>query len=306
MRKYLTNDYLLLEIDNYSDECWILVESPDDDDRLFLSESLGIPDSFIDSIDDEDENPRIDEEAGWTLTLLRIPITDNPENLAFKTVPVGVMTRDNLIVTVCHYHNEVIPAFINNTRHRRRNIKISSTFILYLMFTAAFYYLQYLKTIYHGFIEAQQQMERSVRNSDLLRMMQLQKSLLYFSTSLRGNEVLLDRLQRTYPDNLDRYLLDDVEIELKQAESTVNIYNNIIAVAMDTFESVISNNLNNVMKRMTSLSLILMVPTIIASWYGMNVDVGIANLPLAFLYIVIASIILSALAYALMRKLRWF
>ena len=138
--------------------------------------------------------------------------------------------------------------------------------------------------------------------------MKLQKSLVYFDTSIRGNEVMIGRLKNIFQDTdyLDMGLLDDVLIELKQAVNTVNIYSDILTGTMDAFASIISNNVNAIMKRMTSLSITLMIPTLIASFYGMNVDVHIEHIPYAFALIIMISVILAAAAFVWFRKIKWF
>lgn len=150
-------------------------------------------------------------------------------------------------------------------------------------------------------------MERSIRNEDLLRLMNLQKSLVYFNTSIRGNEVMIGKLQNIFneKDYQNTELTEDVLIELKQAHNQVNIYSDILTGTMDAFASIISNNVNTIMKRMTSLSIVLMVPTLIASFYGMNVDIHIEGLPHAFALIVCFSIFLSATAL-LFPEIKWF
>ena len=138
--------------------------------------------------------------------------------------------------------------------------------------------------------------------------MKLQKTLVYFNTSIRGNEVMIAKLQTIFQEKnyRNRDLVEDVVIELKQAYNTVNIYSDILTGTMDAFASVISNNVNTIMKRMTSISIILMVPTLIASFYGMNVDIHINALPYAFSLIILTSIILSASAFVIFRKIKWF
>ena len=143
-------------------------------------------------------------------------------------------------------------------------------------------------------------MEKSIRNEDLLRLMKLQKTLVYFNTSIRGNEVMIGKLKSIFQDTdyLDQELVEDVIIELKQAFNTVNIYSDILTGTMDAFASIISNNVNAIMKRM--------IPTLIASFYGMNVDIHIDEIPHAFVWIVLASAILSALTFIVFRKIKWF
>ena len=155
---------------------------------------------------------------------------------------------------------------------------------------------------------AEKELQQSIRNEDLLRLMNLQKCLVYFNTSIRGNEVMIRKLPKIFneKDYQNPELLEDVMIELKQAQNMVNIYSDILTGTMDAFASIISNNVNTIMKRMTSLSIVLMVPTLIASFYGMNVDIHIEELPHAFSLIVCFSVLLSALAFIVFRKIKWF
>ena len=156
--------------------------------------------------------------------------------------------------------------------------------------------------------EQTDRLEKSIRNEDLLQLMKLQKTLVYFNTSIRGNEVMIGRLKNIFQDTnyLDLELLEDVVIELKQAYNTVNIYSDILTGTMDAFASIISNNVNAIMKRMTSLSITLMIPTLIASFYGMNVDIHLESFPHAFIFIILLSAILSAVTFVWFRRIKWF
>ena len=156
--------------------------------------------------------------------------------------------------------------------------------------------------------EQTDRLEKSIRNEDLLQLMKLQKTLVYFNTSIRGNEVMIGRLKNIFQDTnyLDLELLEDVVIELKQAYNTVNIYSDILTGTMDAFASIISNNVNAIMKRMTSLSITLMIPTLIASFYGMNVDIHLESFPHAFIFIILLSAILSAMTFVWFRRIKWF
>ena len=188
------------------------------------------------------------------------------------------------------------------------NIKNKYELILRLIHSSAVWFLKYLKQINNEITLAEKALEKSIRNEDLLRLMKLEKSLVYFNTSIRGNEVMLTRLQNIFqePEYVDKELLEDVDIELKQAHHTVNIYSDILTGTMDAFASIISNNVNTIMKRMTSISIILMVPTLIASFYGMNVPVAGEELPYAFTLIVIVSLLLSGLSFYIFRRIKWF
>ena len=185
---------------------------------------------------------------------------------------------------------------------------LESQLIFRLIYSSAVWFLKYLKQINIDISAAEKELERSIRNEDLLRLMRLQKTLVYFNTSIRGNEVMIGKLRTIFQDTdyLDTELVEDVIIELKQALNTVNIYSDILTGTMDAFASIISNNVNTIMKRMTSLSIVLMLPTLIASFYGMNVDIHLEEVPFAFSLIVLFSIGLSTLAFVIFRKIKWF
>ena len=288
MRTYLYCEAGFVEKAQWLPNSWVNVVCPNNDDFEFLTKTLNVPESFLDDIADTDERPRTDTEGNWLLTILRIPV-QNKQNgsLPFATVPIGIITNNEIIVSVC-YHN--------------------TDLILRLIYSSAVWFLKYLKQINIDISAAEKELERSIRNEDLLRLMRLQKTLVYFNTSIRGNEVMIGKLKTIFQDTdfLDKELVEDVIIELKQALNTVNIYSDILTGTMDAFASIISNNVNTIMKRMTSLSIVLMLPTLIASFYGMNVDIHLEEVPFAFSLIVLFSIGLSTLAFVIFRKIKWF
>ena len=229
-------------------------------------------------------------------------------SLPFGTVPIGIITNNEIIVSVCYYNTDLLPDFIEHTRRKGIVVRNKLDLIFRLIYSSAVWFLKYLKQINLDISAAEKELERSIRNEDLLRLMRLQKTLVYFNTSIRGNEVMIGKLKTIFQDTdyLDTELVEDVIIELKQALNTVNIYSDILTGTMDAFASIISNNVNTIMKRMTSLSIVLMLPTLIASFYGMNVDIHLEEVPFAFSLIVLFSIGLSTLAFVIFRKIKWF
>ncbi|MDO4706998.1 MAG: magnesium transporter CorA family protein [Porphyromonadaceae bacterium] len=307
MRTYYSLGQGLPQLETYEEKCWISVELPDEDDMAFLTERLGIPHEFFSDIADVDERPRTEREEEWTLTLLRIPLESNIPGLPYMTIPIGIITGSKVTVSVCYRKSQLVPDFISHIR--RKNIKIysQSDFIVRLIYSSAVWFLKYLKLIYLEVNRAEKDLEQSVRNEDLMRIMRLQKSLVYFSTSIRGNEAMLGRLRSaSKTSEIEEDLIEDVAIELRQAYNTTNIYNDICTSTMDALGSIISNNVNTIMKRMTSLSIVLTIPTMIASFYGMNVNVYLDQYPYAFIFIVIGAVLMSAIAFFLFRKIRWF
>lgn len=308
MRKYLFCKSGFVEKTLWQPNCWIYVECPDKTDFHYLENELKVPKSFLNDIADTDERPRTETEGNWLLTIIRIPIQVNNSKIPYNTVPIGVITNNELVISICYHHTEMLPDFIEHTQRKNIDIHNKYELILRLIYSSAVWFLKYLKQINNEVNNAEKELEQSIRNEDLLRMMNLQKSLVYFNTSIRGNEVLIGKLQNIFSekDYQNEELTEDVLIELKQAHNLVNIYSDILTGTMDAFASIISNNVNIIMKRMTSLSIVLMVPTLIASFYGMNVDIHIEELPHAFSLIVGFSVILSAMAFVIFRKIKWF
>jgi hypothetical protein len=307
MRTYLSLEAGLTQLEEYTPKCWINIEFPDEDDLHFLTEELGVPSEFLADIADVDERPRTEKEDDWQLTILRIPLESNIQGLPYMTVPVGVITGKETTITVCYRKSQLIPDFISHIRRKSISITSQADFITRMIYSSAVWFLKYLKLIYLEINRAEKELEESVRNEDLMRIMRLQKSLVYFSTSIRGNEAMLGRLRTaTRAGEIDPDLVEDVSIELRQAYNTINIYTDICNSTMDALGSIISNNVNTIMKRMTSLQIVLTIPTMIASFYGMNVDVYIAEWHYSFIAIMIISVIISAIAFVLFKRIKWF
>lgn len=283
---------------------WVNIETPTPDELTNLKAKFGLPEDFLNDLSDIDERPRVEHNNGWDCIVLRIPVRDN--DMPFVTIPLGVMIKDEYIVTACLYRNTLISDFIEHTQKRHTTISSSSDFILRLLKSSAYWYIRYLKDVKNIVADAEVDLKKSIRNEDLLKLMNLQKTFVIFATSISGNNILLERINRLYRDELDKGLFEDVSIELRQADSTVTIATQMLDRTMNTYASVISNNVNAIMKRLTSISLILMIPTLIASFYGMNVDVGISiDNHWAFACIVGAGFILAAITCLWLRKIRW-
>lgn len=295
------------QLESYEPKCWINVESPDEDDSDFLIETMGVPSEFLADIADVDERPRTEREDDWQLTILRIPLESNIQGLPYMTIPIGIITGRDVTVTVCYRKTQLMPDFLNHIRRKGISIISQADFITRIIYSSAVWFLKYLKLIYLEVNRAEKELEESVRNEDLMRIMRLQKSLVYFSTSIRGNEAMLGRLRTaTRSGDIDPELIEDVGIELRQAYNTTNIYTDICNSTMDALGSIISNNVNTIMKRMTSFQIVLTIPTMIASFYGMNVNVFVDVWHYAFWGILLVSVSLSALAFFLFRRIKWF
>ena len=213
----------------------------------------------------------------------------------------------DVLVTVCYYKAPMVQDFIAYSRQRELTVTRPADFILRLIFSATYWFLAYLKKMSTAVTGAERDLQQNVKNADLLKLMRLQQSLVFFNTSLRGNEVLIDRLHGVYADDFDHDLLDDLMVEMKQADNTVNVYTEILSGTMDAYGSIISNNVNQVMKRMTSITIILMVPTLVASFYGMNVGgLAWADLSWSFYLVILIALMLTVGTYLWLRHIRWF
>lgn len=294
--------------EKWDENCWIAIENPTADDKNYLLNELQIPESFYNDIEDVDERARIETENGWYLIILRIPYKSNDLKLPFTTVPLGIVFKDGILVTICFHKSEMLHDFVSYTQ--RKNITINShfDFVFKMLLSSSVWFLKYLKQVNQRIKLAEDNLEKSIKNEELQALLQLEKCLVFFITSLKGNDVLFHRIKniKSEKENFDAELIEDVSIELNQAQEMSNIYSNILTGMMDAYASVISNNLNVVMKRLTSISIILMIPTLIASLYGMNVPNALENNPNGLWIIVLVSIILSVTGVFLFKKKNFF
>ena len=301
-------DKKITQTEEITDKTWISIVEPTEEDKNFLLEELKIPVAFYNDIEDIDERPRIEVEDDWTFVLLRIPHKTTNEKSPFITVPLGIIYNDDYFVTVSFYQADLLQDFVNYYS-TRKTIEETDNLNLIMRFhlSASVWFLKYLKQINIQIKTAENDLERSIKNEDLQTLFNLEKSLVYFNTSLRGNEILLFRFKssKKIKNVLEEELLEDVEIELKQAIETSHIFNDILSGMMNAYASVISNNLNVIMKRLTSISIILMIPTLIASIYGMNVTNHLERNPNGIYLILLGSFLLSILGVWLFLKKKW-
>lgn len=308
MKRFLFSETGFVEKAQWAPNCWVNVECPTPEDISYLKDEFKVPNSFLNDIEDTDERPRIEHEGNWMLTILRIPIQINNDDIPYNTIPIGIITNNEIIISICHYKTEMIPDFILYVQRKELIIRHKYDLILRLIHSSAVWYLKYLKQINNAINQAENALAKSIRNENVISLMKLQKSLVYFNTSIRGNEMMFAKLQSIFkePMYIDRDLLDDVETELRQAQATVKIYSDILTGTMDAFASIISNNVNKIMKRMTAVSIVLMLPTLIASFYGMNVINYWEEWEYGFITTVAISIFFSVVAFVLFRKIKWF
>jgi magnesium transporter len=308
MKAFYKNNNGLIESSVWTPNCWINVECPTEEEKKYLLEELKVPEEFYNDIEDIDERPRIEVENGWTLIILRIPINTNDVKLPFNTIPVGLVFKEDLCVTISFHKTEMLSDFVLYTRRKNSDIKDYFDLVLKLLLSSSVWYLKYLKQVNQKIKLAEENLEKSIKNEELQALLQIEKCLVFFVTSLKGNDILLHKLKnlKVQRESFDPDLLEDVEIELRQAQEMTNIYSDILTGTMDAYASVISNNMNTIMKQMTSISIILMIPTVIASLYGMNVPNNLEDNNYGMLILIFVSVLLSTFGVFLFKKKRWF
>ncbi|MDR0662511.1 MAG: magnesium transporter CorA family protein [Spirochaetaceae bacterium] len=255
------------------DGCWIDARDVDRDDLRRLEREFGIAGELLTDIMDVDEQARIEQEDDYTAVIVRLPVWDNSNEIVCFTVPVGIILFSDKIVTVCQRSSDALDDIASN-RVKDLTLRSQSAFVLNILSRAAYTFLRALKELNRHSNEIEKALQKSVRNNELAQLLTLQKSLVYFNTGIKSNGLLLEKIQKTPFLRLkeeEQELLEDVITENVQAMEMVNIYSSILTGTMDAFASVISNNLSIVMKRLTIVSIVLMIPTLVYSFFGMNV-----------------------------------
>jgi len=296
----------LLDSYDYSDH-WLHLSNPTDKEIEFISKTFNVEENLIKSSLDDEERPRIDYENNSTLILTDIPITeeDEDQNLyTYSTIPFGFINAGKTIITICLYETSIVNDLIYGRFIRGINIHKKSRFLLQLQYTISKKYIQYLSQVDKASQRIKNELEKSTKNKELIEMMNLEQSLVYFSTSLRSNLIVVEKLVKIIEMfDEDKELLDDVMIENKQAIEMANIYRDILSGTMDAYASIISNNLNVVMKVLTSITLILAIPALFAAFWGMNTKVPFQGKEWGFWVVVVLSLICSiVLAIVLWKK----
>lgn len=266
----------LQEIEQVTEGCWAALTKPTNEELQTIVNETGIDIDDLRAPLDDEERSRIEHEGDCVIVLVDIPSLDEKDR--YVTIPLGIYMTKKVIVTVCLEETPVLRAFMNNRVKEFFTFK-RTRFVFQILYRNATSYLRYLRIIDRKSEQIEEKLHISQKNKELIELLELEKSLVYFTTSLRSNETVLEKLLRTekvkkYPE--DEELLEDVIVENKQAIEMANIYSGILSGMMDAFASVISNNLNVVMKFLSTVTIVLSIPTMIASFYGMNFD----NIPL--------------------------
>ncbi|MDD6436682.1 MAG: magnesium transporter CorA family protein [Prevotella sp.] len=306
MKTYWNISGGLKVINDWEPGCWVQVTCPTNEEQQKLIDKYHIPDYFISDISDTDERSRYEYDDGWMLIILRIPyVKEVRSRTPYTTVPLGIIHKRDVTITVCFFETNMMIDFVSYQQKRGEGFTdyVDLTFRLFL--SSAVWYLKRLKQINTLIEKAKHNLDSGVNNESLIGLSRLQDSLTYFITSIRGNENLLAKLKfKLQVDELDADLIEDVTIELTQARETTNIYSDILESTMDTYSSIINNNMNTVMRTLTSVSILMMFPTLISSFFGMNLINGMETNKLGFLVAIVISVIVTGLSWWILKRKR--
>ena len=311
VRIFKTIEGAIHQIQEPQEDCWIAMTNPTATEIFEMSERFGIEVDLRAPLDEE-ERSRIEVEDNYTLILVDVPmIEERNDKDWYGTIPLGIIVTKKMIFTVCLEDTQVLTRFMEG-RVRNFFTYMKTRFILQILYRNATMYLHYLRIIDKKSEQVEEKLHMSTRNQELMELLELEKSLVYFTTSLRSNEVVLEKLLKVesikqYPEDTD--LLEDVIIENKQAIEMANIYSGILSSMMGTFASVISNNLNVVMKVLSVITIVMSIPTIVFSAYGMNLSPS--GMPFSadkwgFLVVILLSILVSIVAAVILSKKKFF
>ena len=306
MKTYWNFNGNLNAISEWQPNCWIQVTCPTEQDQQELQERFQIPDYFLSDIADTDERARYEYDDGWMLIILRIPyVKEVRSRTPYTTVPLGIIHKRDITITVCNFETNMMIDFVSYQQKRGEGFTDYVDMIFRLFLSSAVWYLKRLKQINALIEKSKKNLDKEVNNESLIGLSRLQDSLTYFVTSIRGNENLLAKLKfKLQVDELDADLIEDVNIEMSQARETTSIYSDILESTMDTYSSIINNNMNTVMRTLTSVSIIMMLPTLVSSLFGMNLINGMEDSPLGFPLALLISVIVSGATWWILRHKR--
>lgn len=285
----------LISTSSFEEGIWVNMTNPNEEEINKVSAALNVETDFLKAALDEEERARIESnDEGQTLIIVDTPIIEKEGQMnLYTTIPLAMIIIKHTIITICLKEDTLLNDFKNN-KVKSFLTQFKTRFVLQILHRNSTRYLQYLKHIDKTSSRIEHDLHKSMKNKELIQMLKLEKSLVYFSTALKSNEVVLEKLMKfdhikNYPEDTD--LLEDVIVENKQAIEMSNIYSSILSGTMDAFASVISNNLNIVMKFLTSVTIVMAIPTMISSFFGMNVRIPL-NTPGAFWIIIGISLVM--------------
>ena len=308
MKYFMTENQVIHEEEKLQDGVWVRMISPTQEECEEIADVLNVDIDDIKAALDEEESSRIELQDGYTLILVDVPTTEiRHDKQSYTTIPLGIILTQDVIVTVCTDDTPVLQNFVNN-RVKEFSTKKKMRFVYQILFRTATNYQMNLRVIDKKRTEIEERIGKNTEDIDLIDLHELESTLVYFATSLRANGVVLDRLTRykrleQYPE--DKELLGDVIVENRQAIEMTSIYRDIINGTRELMSSVIDNRLNNVMKYLTSITIVMAIPTVISGIYGMNVDerwMPFANTPHGFLLICVLTLLICIITMLILRK----
>ena len=314
LRMFSTVHGQVEQIDKPENGSWLALCDPTDVELTTVAQETGIDLADLRAPLDDEERSRVDVEDDYTMIIVDIPtVGERSGRNWYETIPLSIIVTRTFIVTVCMQDTPVLHPFMEGTI-RGFNTFMRSRFILQILYRNATMYLRYLRIIDGETDKLELRLRHSMQNREILMLLELSKTLVYFNTSLKSNEIVMEKLTtlsriKQYPEDED--LLDDVITENKQAIEMANIYSGVLANMTDAFSSVVSNNLSNVMRIFTSISITLSVPTLIFSMYGMNFQNGMLGMPFTgsrwgFLIIIVFALVLALLVLWFLTRSRLF
>jgi magnesium transporter len=312
MIQYFKNiDYKTVSVDRPDDGAWVNVLPPlKQEEFSSLSTTLDIPLDFLADSLDIDERSRFEEDDNVKLIVIKTPTENNSFNESdayYITIPICIILTHTQIVTVNSFENGAIKKFLNTFQNRHPDNRKMMVLKIFEKITQT--YMESLKEINQRRNIMEQKLYASNRNEELLELMKIQKSLVYFVTALRSNEILLMKIARTNFLGLneeEKEFLEDLVVDISQGLEMANIYTNILNSTLDAYASIINNNMNNVLKRLTSITIILSLPALVTSIYGMNVPIPYSSKPYAIYIPIIMSIVISIIISWYFMKKKWF
>ena len=288
MIEYFKSDARLLSpLYEFEPGCWVNLVRPTSEEITHVLATTGVEEDFLRAALDPEESSRVELEEDQTLLIVDIPTleesnVEQDESKIFGTLPMGIIVLPNTVITVCLQDTTVLRGIAQN-KVRDIHTAMRTRFVLQILLRVAGLFLRNLRMIERDFTKIERRLYDSLKNEELIQLLGLSKSLVYFSASLKGNEVTMEKMLRgrilkLYED--DRDLLEDALIEIRQAIEMAGIYSSILAGTMDAYASVVSNNLNIIMKVLTVITIIMTIPNIIFGFYGMNITGN--DLPFAY------------------------
>jgi len=307
---FKTSEGTVQKLTEIQEGCWVAMTNPSATELLEMAESKGIDINQLRAPLDEEERSRIEVEQEYTLIVVDIPTLEKRNDKdRYVTIPLGIIVAKDFLITVCLEESPILKCFMDGRVRDFHTFK-KTRFILQILYKNATTFLQHLRTIDRKSEEIEHKLHISTHNSELIDLLELEKSLVYFTTSLRSNEVVLEKMLKI--DSIKQYqedqeLLEDVIIENKQAIEMANIYSGILSGTMDAFASIISNNLNIVMKFLAVVTIVLSIPTMVASFFGMNfVNIPGGSNPFGFYITILAALLITIITVFVFRKKKLF